>query len=158
MEKNKTGLSSEQMTHVRRAFRMIDSNGNGRISSSELARAARVLGYNPSLREVQQMIASVDHDCNGQIDFSEFAQLMRDRFGALEYQAIAVKDAFKTLDKDGNGFIDYHELWAFLKGTGEDPLTEAEFQSVIQDLDVNKDGKIDYNELAKKMCTLEDTN
>ncbi|KAL8581323.1 hypothetical protein ACOMHN_034402 [Nucella lapillus] len=101
------------------------------------------------------MIASVDHDCNGQIDFPEFAQLMRDRFGALDYQAIAVKEAFQTLDRDGNGVIDYHELRAFLQTSGDEPLTEEELRNVIEDLDVNKDGKIDYSELAKKRCSMD---
>ena len=69
---------------------------------------------------------------------------MRDQFGALEYQEMAVREAFKVLDKDGNGYIDYDELRAVLGEKGEAPLTEEEFRAVIEDLDVNKDGKIDY--------------
>ena len=45
-----------------RAFRKIDTNGNGQISTDELERASRVLGYNPSRKEVEEMIASVDDD------------------------------------------------------------------------------------------------
>ncbi|XP_076456691.1 neo-calmodulin-like [Babylonia areolata] len=137
------GLTPEQMECVTRAFRMIDSNGNGLISKVELEQASRVLGYNLSRREVEKMIASVDEDGNGQIDFREFATMMRDQFGALEYQEMAVREAFQLLDKDGNGFIDYEELRQVLLQRG-DSLSEEEFQRVVDDLDVNKDGKIEY--------------
>ena len=80
---------------------------------------------------------------NGQIDFREFAMLMRDQFGALEYQEMVVKEAFKLLDKDGNGYIDYDELRSVLREKGE-ALSEEEFQQVIDELDANKDGRIDY--------------
>ena len=69
---------------------------------------------------------------------------MRDQFGALEYQEMAVREAFKVLDKDGNGYIDYDELRSFLQEKGE-TLSEEEFQRVIDELDVNKDGKIYYD-------------
>ena len=69
--------------------------------------------------------------------------LMRDQFGALEYQEMVVKEAFKLLDKDGNGYIDYDELRSVLREKGE-ALSEEEFQRVIDELDANKDGRIDY--------------
>ena len=47
---------------IQRAFDMIDENHNGRISKFELTRAARVLGYNPTLKEAQGMIDAVDAD------------------------------------------------------------------------------------------------
>ena len=53
---------------------MIDSNGNGKICASELARAARVLGYNPTSKEVDQMIASVDQDCKNRVSEFDFGQ------------------------------------------------------------------------------------
>ena len=56
-----------------------------------------------------------------------------------------VREAFQQLDKDGSGYIEFHELKSFLKDSGEEPLTEEEFMAVIDDLDVNKDGKIDYD-------------
>ena len=68
---------------------------------------------------------------------------MRDQFGALEYQEMVVKEAFKLLDKDGNGYIDYDELRSVLREKGE-ALSEEEFQQVIDELDANKDGRIDY--------------
>ena len=80
---------------------------------------------------------------NGQIDFREFAVLMRDRFGVIEYQEMAVREAFQLLDRDGNGYIDYDELRAVLLDKGE-TLTEEEFQRVIEELDANKDGRIEY--------------
>nr|KAG5696707.1 hypothetical protein BaRGS_012076 [Batillaria attramentaria] len=80
---------------------------------------------------------------SGQIEFPEFVEMMRDRFGALEYREMCIKDAFQTLDKDKNGYITYDELRAAMLEKGE-PLDEKEFQKVIDQLDVNHDGKIEY--------------
>ena len=55
------------------------------------------------------MICEVDTDGNGVIDFQEFlammARKMRDNEGEEE-----IKEAFKTFDKDGNGYISAYEL------------------------------------------------
>ena len=42
-------------------------------------------------------------------------------------------------------YMDHDELRAVLGHTGDQPLTEEEFRTVVEDLDVNRDGKIDYN-------------
>ena len=81
---------------------------------------------------------------NGEIDLREFAQQMLDHFGTLEEQEMAVKEAFQRLDKDGNGYIDYEEPRSVLQEKGEAPLTEEEFQKLVEEIDVNQDGKIDY--------------
>ncbi|KAK7092120.1 uncharacterized protein [Littorina saxatilis] len=150
---NDLGLTEEQMQKVKRAFRMLDANGNGMISTAELRQAAQVLGYNPTRKEAEQMVNTVDNDRNGQIDFKEFASMMRDRYGALEYQEMVVRDAFKQLDRDGSGFVDYEELRLALAEKGEEPISDEQFQRIIGELDVNQDGKIDYAELSQKMCT-----
>ncbi|KAK7483137.1 hypothetical protein BaRGS_00025633 [Batillaria attramentaria] len=60
---------------------------------------------------------------SGQIEFPEFVEMMRDRFGALEYREMCIKDAFQTLDKDKNGYITYDELRAAMLEKGE-PLDD----------------------------------
>ncbi|GFS18246.1 calmodulin [Elysia marginata] len=111
----------------------------------------RVLGYNPTLKEAQSMIDSVDADGNGYIDFNEFAAMMLESLGALEYQKAQIDEAFKFLDQDGNGWISHEELRTALTTRG-DKLDEAEFERIINELDADKDGKIYYEELAAKMC------
>ena len=48
-----------------------------------------------------------------------------------------------VFDRDGNGFIDEQELRHVLSNLGE-RLTDSEVHEMMQEADVNGDGKIDY--------------
>jgi len=63
----------------------------------------RLLGQNPTEAELSDMINEVDADGNGTIDFPEFLTMMTQKMkdGSEE----EIRDAFKLLDKEGNGFI-----------------------------------------------------
>jgi Ca2+-binding EF-hand superfamily protein len=50
-------------------------DGGGTISAKELSELLSVLGLTVSDAEVQQMIAEIDVDGNGSIDFEEFAEV-----------------------------------------------------------------------------------
>ena len=47
-------------------------------------------------------------------------------------------------DKDGDGFIDPMELRHLLTNLGE-KLTEEEVDDMIREVDIDGDGKVDYN-------------
>ncbi|GFS18238.1 troponin C, slow skeletal and cardiac muscles [Elysia marginata] len=70
-------MSEENREFIQRAFDLIDENHNGRISRYELTRAARVLGYNPTLKEAQSMIDSVDADG----EYMQWSSGIRSGFG-----------------------------------------------------------------------------
>lgn len=54
---------------------------------------------------------------------------------------------FKSFDKDNSGFIDINELRDVSQELGR-PLDAAELEECMKDLDVNKDGKISYEEFT----------
>jgi Ca2+-binding EF-hand superfamily protein len=47
------------------------------------------------------------------------------------------------LDRDGNGYIDYAEFRRAMQQMA-DALSDEEFHLIVDSIDVNKDGKIDY--------------
>jgi calmodulin len=59
-----------------------------------------------------------------------------------------VKDTFKKYDKDNGGNIDKNELQALSTELGR-PLTIDELGEALLDLDLNKDGVIDFNEFKR---------
>lgn len=65
-----------------------------------------------------------------------------------EKKANEVVDCFKQFDIDGNGYIDKQELAALSLRLGHQ-LDEDQLQGALEDLDLNKDGTIDFEEFCR---------
>jgi calmodulin len=127
----------------------------GTITTKELGTVMRSLGQNPTEAELQDMIAEVDTDNNGTIDFNEFVNLMLRKKNDADEGADPekeLKEAFKIFDKDGNGFISAAELRHVMTNLGE-KLTDEEVDQMIKEADTNGDGQVDYNEFARMMVS-----
>ena len=59
-----------------------------------------------------------------------------------------VKEAFNKFDKDGSGAIDRDELAQVSAELGQ-PLSEEQLETALEDLDLNKDGVIDFGEFRR---------
>ena len=68
---------------VRKAFRLFDDDGTGRISIKNMRRIARELGENLSEEELQAMIDEFDRDNDGEINEEEFVYIMRESSDAF---------------------------------------------------------------------------
>uniref|UniRef100_A0A7I4YXM6 Troponin C n=1 Tax=Haemonchus contortus TaxID=6289 RepID=A0A7I4YXM6_HAECO len=66
------GLEEE----LREAFRLYDKQGNGYINVSDLRDILRALDENVSEEELDEMIAEIDTDGSGTVDFDEFMEMM----------------------------------------------------------------------------------
>ena len=76
------------------------------------------------------MVAEVDDDGNGTVDFSEFLTMMANTFSVADLEA-EIADAFTNLfDRDGDGFLSAPELKHVMASLGEE-LTDQEIQEVI---------------------------
>ncbi|CAI2333793.1 unnamed protein product [Caenorhabditis sp. 36 PRJEB53466] len=69
---NDEGLEEE----LREAFRLYDKEGNGYINVSDLRDILRALDDNVSEEELDEMIAEIDADGSGTVDFDEFMEMM----------------------------------------------------------------------------------
>ena len=69
-------LSDSQRAMAEEAFKMFDKDGGGSISVEELGQALRALGQDASEEELSRILAVVDADGSGQIEFEEFLQLI----------------------------------------------------------------------------------
>ena len=56
-----------------------------------------------------------------------------------------MRAAFALLDKDGDGFLSLQDLAEGLKIYGSNS-SETELQAILNEVDINHDGKIDYRE------------
>jgi|Transcript_15206 calmodulin len=140
-------LSEEQIATFQDLFSVFDEDDSGKISYKELATALRSLGQIITEEEVHAMLAEVDVDNDGTMDFPEFLKLMADKMKEPEPED-DIREAFQVMDKDGNGYLNAKELRYVLTNIGE-PLTEEEVEKILADADVDGDGRIDFNEFVK---------
>ena len=69
---------------LRETFDMYDADGSGDIDQSELKTLMAQLGFDLSDEELSNMVAEVDVDGNGEIDYDEFVQLFKGTSGGNE--------------------------------------------------------------------------
>lgn len=122
-------LSEEKIREFREAFALFDRDSDGTITVSELGQVMRSLDQEPSEDALRQMIAEIDADGNGSIDFAEFLTLMARKMKHSEGQD-EIREAFKVFDKDGSGKISSEELRTVLDQLGE-KLTQEEVSALL---------------------------
>eukprot|EP00850_Spirogloea_muscicola_P009701 SM000055S18235 [mRNA] locus=s55:201822:202999:+ [translate_table: standard] len=77
-----SGDGSGTEDELRAVFNLFDKDSNGYISAEELHRVLGNLGEDKvTVEECSQMIAGVDVDGDGQVDFEEFRRMMCQSFG-----------------------------------------------------------------------------
>ena len=68
---------------IERIFKRFDSNGDGKISATELGDALKALG-SVTADEVQRMMAEIDTDGDGFISFKEFSDFAQANRGLIK--------------------------------------------------------------------------
>ncbi|XP_022211038.1 calmodulin-related protein 97A [Drosophila obscura] len=67
-----------------------------------------------------------------------------------EEQIAEFKEAFSLFDKDNSGSITTRELGILMRSLGQNP-TEAELQDLVNEVDIDGNGEIDFNEFCTMM-------
>ena len=140
-------LNENDVSNLREIFTSFDKNKDGHISLEELKNGLEKLnGKEIDNQEIEKIFLSLDTDKNGQIGYTEFlASIMNERTYLNEER---LYEAFVNLDKDGSGKITKDEIKkVIMKNNANDNCVEK----VIEKVDKNKDGVIDYNEFLDMM-------
>jgi Ca2+-binding EF-hand superfamily protein len=119
---------------------------------SELKVAINSLGIEAKAQAVYQMIAELDKDGSGLIEFDEFFKMMTTRPTSNETRE-EVHKVFVTFDNQKTGFVALKDLRRVAKELGE--LTDDNtLQEMIERADFDHDGLVSeeefYNLLTKK--------
>ena len=93
-------LLPEQLQMLADAHRFFDSSGSG-LGPKELGAAFRSFGLKATVAELQDIV----NEAGGAVSEAEFAHLMTKRFRDCDTTE-EIKDAFGTIDFDGDGVID----------------------------------------------------
>ncbi|KAK9129377.1 hypothetical protein Sjap_009864 [Stephania japonica] len=140
-------LTEEEIKGLRQMFNNMDTDRSGAITFEELKTGLQRLGSKLSESEIQQLMEAADVDKSGQIDYIEFIAAMINRH-KLQKEENLLK-AFQHFDKDNNGFITREELKQAMTEYGV--VDEASIDEIIDDVDIDKDGNINYEEFVTMM-------
>lgn len=140
-------LSEEDIKGLRQTFKNMDTDESGSITLEELKAGLSKLGSKLNESEITALMEAADVDKSGTIDYIEFitATMHRHRLEKEEH----LYKAFQFFDKDNSGFITRDELKHAMTeyGMGD----EATIDEVLDDVDTDKDGKINYEEFVAMM-------
>ena len=109
----------------------------------------RALGFEPKREEIKKMIADVDKDGSGVIDYPEFLDMMTQKMAERDPREEMLK-AFRLFDDDETGKISFRNLKRVAKELGEN-MTDDEITEMIEDADRDGDGEISEEEFMRIM-------
>jgi len=126
-------LSAQEISEIRKAFSVFDVDGDGAITSKELAEVMRSFGLNPTEEELMEMINKFDIDGDGMVSFPEFLQMMAPNEDDYQKDIAEVVQMFDTND---NGYMDLTEIENILMrfGDGGDKPPSGEDLRLIQEM------------------------
>ena len=108
----------------------------------------RALGFEPKREEIKKMIADVDTNGSGVIDYNEFLDMMTQKMAERDPREEMLK-AFRLFDDDETGTISLKNLRRVAKELGEN-MTDDELQEVIDFCDKDGRGEI----LLEDFCSV----
>nr|GMD56814.1 caltractin [Ipomoea batatas] len=111
--------------------------------------AMRALGFEMTEEQIEQMIADVDKDGSGAIDFDEFVYMMTAKIGERDTKEELMK-AFDIIDQDNNGKISAADIQHIAKQLGEN-FTAREIQEMVEEADRDRDGEVNFEEFMRMM-------
>ena len=147
--KGRQELTEEQKQEIKEAFDLFDTEGTGYIDVKELKVAMRALGFEPKKEEVKKMIAEVDREGKGVIEFADFLDLMTIKMAERDPREEMLK-AFRLFDDDNTGKISLKNLRRVARELGE-TMSDEELQEMIDEADRDGDGEISEEEFVRVM-------
>ena len=145
--KKKGGLSDEQMEEIREAFGLFDGDASGAIDVRELKAAMRALGFEIKNEELKKMVADVDTDGSGMIEFGEFLEMMTGKMGEKDSRE-DIEKVFKLFDDDNTNKISFRNLARVAEELGEN-IDDEELQDMINQADCDAPGEINVDQFCR---------
>ncbi|XP_011307330.1 troponin C, isoallergen Bla g 6.0101-like [Diachasmimorpha longicaudata] len=145
-------LTKDQIALLKKAFDAFDQAKKGCIGTDMVGTILAMLGYELSEETLAEIIAEVDEDGSGELEFEEFCTLAARFLVEEDTEAMQqeLREAFRLYDKEGNGYITtdvfrdiLHEL--------DDKLTNEELDLMIEEIDADGSGTLDFDEFMEVM-------
>eukprot|EP00762_Andalucia_godoyi_P001532 ANDGO_00223.mRNA.1 Calmodulin-2 len=125
-------MTETEFAELEQAFALFDRDGDGCVSSVELATLLRSVGCAPTQVQVDRFVQRVDGERRtGLIQFDEFVSFVEEQRATLDSDEEIIA-AFKYLDKDNTGYVSAVDLRRILTSVG-DLLTQEEVDEMFKE-------------------------
>ncbi|KAG2463595.1 CABP4 protein, partial [Polypterus senegalus] len=134
-----------------------DTDQDGYISYKDLGGCMRTMGYMPTEMELIEISQQIKMRLGGRVDFDDFVELMGPRMLAETAHMVGVRElkyAFREFDVDNDGQISIAELRDAAKHLLGEQLSGKEVDEILQDIDLNGDGYVDFDAMSPFLTTL----
>jgi len=146
--------TKEETSELMKTFQALDANGDGLLSREELIQGYKqIMGEAQAISEVDALLAKLDTNNSGFIEYSEFVTGTMNSHNVLSQYKL--ENAFKIFDKDGSGQISLEEFKDIF-ATGNPNLSDKEWMNMIKEFDENGDGQISLEEFKKMMMNMQE--
>lgn len=144
-------MNEDQARSLKDAFNLFDTEKTGKIQVKDLMKLLRYIGYNITEDEIDQLINNRDKDAPNEIEFIDFMIMVSTKLNVATLASEAqIAETFKTFDRDNDGYITADEFKVTLGSLGEE-LNDETIKEMIDEVDLNGDGKVDYKEFTAMM-------
>jgi len=148
-------LREDEIKQLKDMFKSLDQNGDGTVTFQELKEGIDKLQVAGKGENLVEIMTDMDVDGSGSIDYTEFLAATLDQKQYQEEQVCW--SAFKVFDRDGNGTITRSELEKVLLNDALGKLGRTKsIACIMQDVDQDNDGQIDFGEFMQMMRVQED--
>jgi len=151
-------LTDDEVENLKLAFSAMDEDGDGVITVPELQKAMSkhisVESHSKNLhQEIKNIMAKADVDGNGSLSYEELMMsYVHQKMSAKEER---LWDAFVRIDEDRNGRITIDELEKVMEHL-HDKKDKKELEKILQEVDKNGDGTVDFEEFIALFWTAEE--
>ncbi|KAM7201813.1 calcineurin subunit B [Rhypophila sp. PSN 637] len=143
-----SNFDKNEVDRLKKRFMKLDKDNSGTIEREEFLSLPQI-SSNPL---ATRMIAIFDEDGGGDVDFQEFVSGLS-AFSSKGNKEQKLRFAFKVYDIDRDGYISNGELFIVLKMMVGSNLKDQQLQQIvdktIMEADLDKDGKISFEEFTK---------
>jgi len=144
-------LDKEQIAILKKAFESF-AQGKSYVTPEMVGNILRIMGTTFTDETLREMIAEIDEDGSGQIEFEEFIVLAAKFIVEEDTEGLAkeLKEAFRLYDKEGNGYITTDVLRSIMAEL--DPnLSSEDLDGMITEIDEDGSGTVDFDEFMEMM-------
>ena len=133
---------------LREIFKSLDTSGKGQLDQQIfIEKLIELYGENDGKVLGESIFANLDLDGSGKISYDEFLSAMINSKKVVTDERL--EKAFKIFDKDHNGKLSVDEIISVFGGNKES------WKKVISEIDLNKDGEVDFNEFKLMMTNID---